>query len=100
MITPPAHAFLCAPCPDCRREVLATRTLDEQEALGWRCLHCEAALDPHHPQARWLPLEALEEVGCFLMDAEPEERHGHGEEGGCRGGACGVRQPAKPRLRS
>ena len=98
--TPPGEAppslpsFLLCRCPCCEREVLTARRLGADDALQVVCLHCEQQLDAEAPDARWVGPEGLAEAG-YELDAdfpgvEAEEPDG---ERGCRGGACGVRQP-------
>ena len=88
---PESPTFLVVPCACCQGQPsLAARELDPVSlTLAWCCQACGQALDPEHPQARWVQVQDLDVLGFFVEGFEPEARHG---EGGCRGGRCGVQQ--------
>ena len=88
------QGFFSAHCEVCQRSVLGRRALAESDTdeLLWLCLHCDAPLDAS--SARWLEASALDEVHCFIIDEQGGDDKKHGEHGGCRDGACGIRQPA------
>lgn len=90
-MTTSAVTFFSCHCPDCDRQVLGERALVD-EALAWRCLLCTAQLDSGHVSVRWLTSGELDLVDCFIEGEEVSPKHG--EEGGCRGGTCGVQQPS------
>ncbi|MFU8804313.1 MAG: hypothetical protein ACNA8W_10925 [Bradymonadaceae bacterium] len=84
-------SFLVAPCPHCAKDVLTARDLDDHGELIPICMHCEASLEQETSSARWVTPAELVALGYFVDGYVPEEEDG---EKGCRGGSCGVRQPA------
>jgi hypothetical protein len=90
-MTTSAVTFFSCHCTRCDRHVLGERAFVD-DALAWRCLLCADPLDPAHVSVRWLTVSELELVDCFIEGEEVSPKHG--EEGGCRGGTCGVQQPS------
>ncbi|TXD41770.1 hypothetical protein FRC96_03480 [Lujinxingia vulgaris] len=83
--------FRVGHCPQCQRAVLAARDLEGDELVEV-CMHCSCNLTSGAPQTlRWVEAADLVELGYFVDGFEPEDCDSHG---GCRDGACGVRQPA------
>lgn len=88
---PAEPVFLIAHCAGCQRQVLSACDLDPQGEMVDICLHCGALLDREHESARWVNADFLDEHGYFVEgNQRRDDRHGGG---GCRGNACGVRQP-------
>ncbi|MBA2660960.1 MAG: hypothetical protein H0U74_01590 [Bradymonadaceae bacterium] len=85
-------SFLVVDCPTCKRAVLTARDLDADGEFIDICLHCEHVLLADAPSARWMDARTVLELGYFVDGVEEDEGCGS-EEGGCKGGTCGVRQP-------
>ena len=88
---PDDASFLVIFCPHCHRDVLTARDLSDVGVIVHVCVHCSCALPAEDRTARWVPAEVLPKLGYFVDGLKEEGCHD--EEGGCRGGACGVRQP-------
>lgn len=78
-----------APCQRCACVVIVTLALDDSGALQQRCIRCDQPIDP---VGAYTALSNLDAMG-YDVGATEARRDGHG---GCRGGQCGVRQPAAP----
>ncbi len=79
--------FRTAPCPHCDRPVLTARDLVDED-LRDRCVHCDHLFDPE--EISWAAPDEVLAMGYFIegFDSQPSS------ERGCKGGTCGVRQPA------
>lgn len=83
--------FRVGHCPQCQRRVLTARDLVD-DALVEVCMHCSSNLSARAPESlRWAEALELVELGYFVDGFETEDCD---SGGGCRDGACGVRQPA------
>ncbi|RAL20567.1 hypothetical protein DL240_16145 [Lujinxingia litoralis] len=90
--SPPAElpGFRAGHCPECTQDVLAARDLVENELVEI-CVHCACNLSRHSPETlRWVEAPDVVELGYFIDGLESESCDSNG---GCRDGACGVRQP-------
>lgn len=79
--------FAVGACPDCDDEVLAAADLDG-DLIVRVCVDCGARLE----QVRWVRDDSVRAMGYGLP-----EKPGTPTKRGCRGGQCGVRQPASTR---
>lgn len=68
---------------------MTARDLSETGELIEVCMHCETPLLIEEHSSRWVGPAQVVALGYFLDGYVPEDEEG---EGGCRGGACGVRQ--------
>lgn len=88
-LDPDSPTFLVTPCACSTHLRLAARELDAHDALVWCCASCGQLVNPDAPLARWVSAHELDELGFFVEGLEPEPKH---DQGGCRGGRCGVQQ--------
>lgn len=81
------HSFLVGPCPKCQRRVVAAKELIGDNLVDV-CSHCEAPLD--YDECDWAGPQEVVDLGYFI---DGFQGAGCGSDGGCRDGACGVKQP-------
>lgn len=80
--------FECACKPD--QSQLAERDLVNDE-LVWVCPSCAKLVDASAHGVQWVDADRLMQMGFVIEGLIEPPKHG---DGGCRGGQCGVRQPA------
>lgn len=88
-LDPNAPTFLVSPCSCSSTLTLAARELNAHDELVWCCSSCGQQVLADDPAARWVIAAELDELGFFVEGLEPEPKH---DQGGCRGGRCGVQQ--------
>lgn len=76
-----------APCPECDETRLLRAILNTHDDLTHVCTNCETPIE--ESAIEWKTIEEINKSG-YITEGWVDP---HGKRG-CRGGACGIQQPA------